>query len=125
MSSLALHGQPFDETPPDFSGQDEQWMGHHMEDVVAQQQLEGRSRISLFDLKTPILMLWSFLRGVVLALGRHLYYASRAGTVVHSSNGSNWAVHSQEWVLRFGLAFAFLVNGFFISAVGLAYTQRV
>jgi hypothetical protein len=96
-------------------------MGHHTEEVVTHQQ-HSRRRTNLIK-KTPALMIWSFLSGVIQALGHHLYYASRAGTTVHGSNGSSWAIHSQEQILRFGLAFAFLVKGFFIITVKLAYTQ--
>jgi hypothetical protein len=122
MTFHALHGKPTHDTYVDSSGQDPQWIGHQMDETVTDQQLSRRRTILM---KTPALMIWSFLSGIILALGHHLYYASRAGTIVHDSHGSNWAIHSQEWILRFGLAFAFLVKGFFIIAVGLAYTQCV
>ncbi len=68
-------------------------------------------------------MLLFFLTGVLIALGHHVYYNTRAGMIVPSSNGPNWQIQGQELVLRFGLEIAFLTNAFLVNAVGRAYTQ--
>lgn len=56
--------------------------------------------------------------GILLALGHHLYYASLNGTTAGSAS-------RQQWPIRFGTAFAYLVTSCLNAAVGLAFTQQL
>jgi hypothetical protein len=103
--------------------QAQQWIVYQSE-INSSNPFRKWSRSTLSRWKAPALMISSFIIGVLLALGHHLYYASLAGSIVRDSNGSNWALYSQEWILRFGLGVAFLVKAF-ATAVGLGYTQYV
>lgn len=68
--------------------------------------------------RAPSLMLASLLCGAALALGHHFHYASLDGTVVSSGP-------RQEWALRFGSAFAVMVQSCLVASVAVAYAQRV
>ncbi|KAF2114839.1 hypothetical protein BDV96DRAFT_86392 [Lophiotrema nucula] len=63
-------------------------------------------------------MLCSFTAGIVLAVGHHLYYARLNDSLVGSAA-------RQQWPLRFGTAFAFLVQICYANATGIAYVQWV
>ena len=65
----------------------------------------------------PVGMIAFFICGVSFATGHHLYYSSLNGTEVHDDE-------SQQWAIRFGTAFAFLVEVPLAAAVSIAQTQR-
>lgn len=69
------------------------------------------------DWKAPSKMIALLVAGLVLAIGHHYYYRSLAGNIVTNSS-------DQEWKIRFGTAFAFLVKACFAGAVFLAYTEH-
>ncbi|MCJ1465827.1 hypothetical protein MMC07_004446 [Pseudocyphellaria aurata] len=66
----------------------------------------------------PVTMIAFFVSGVSFAAGHHAYYSSLDGTVVRDNE-------SQQWAIRFGSAFAFLVEVPLVAAVSIAQTQRV
>lgn len=68
--------------------------------------------------RTPTTMIAAFLTGIIFAIAHHLYYSSMRGKLVYSSS-------QQEWTLRIGNAFAFLVKTSFASTVGVAYIQHI
>lgn len=67
---------------------------------------------------TPVTMIAFFVSGVSFAAGHHAYYSSLDGTGVRDNE-------SQQWAIRFGTAFAFLVEVSLVAAVSIAQTQRV
>ena len=62
-------------------------------------------------------MISALLSGTLFAVGHHLFYNSHDGEDVRGSMG-------QQWVIRIGTAFAFLVTTFLAAAAGSAYVQR-
>ena len=58
-----------------------------------------------------------FICGVAFAIGHHAYYSSLDNTEVRDDE-------SQQWLIRFGAAFVFLVEVPLVAAVGIAQTQR-
>lgn len=67
----------------------------------------------------------SFIAGTAFAVGHHLYYNSLNGTIVPDNVDQNWDLRSQQWRLRIGVVFAFLVKMFFTISIEAAYTQLV
>lgn len=65
----------------------------------------------------PVSMIAFFISGVCFASGHHAYYSSLNGTEVRDDE-------SQQWAIRFGTAFAFLVEVPLAAAVSIAQTQR-
>lgn len=65
----------------------------------------------------PVGMIAFFLFGVSFAIGHHAYYSSLDGTDVRDDE-------SQQWAIRFGTAFAFLVEVPLAAAVSISQTQR-
>lgn len=65
----------------------------------------------------PVAMVAFFMSGVSFATGHHAYYSSLDGTEVRDDE-------SQQWAIRFGTAFAFLVEVSLATAVSIAQTQR-
>ncbi|RFU31192.1 hypothetical protein B7463_g5137, partial [Scytalidium lignicola] len=61
-------------------------------------------------------MVISLLAGILFAIGHHLFYHSLNGRIVGSTS-------SQQWSLRIGNAFAFIVGYSLKTAVGIAYIQ--
>lgn len=70
------------------------------------------------SLVQPTWMALFVIFGILLALGHHLYYASLNGTTAGSAS-------RQQWPIRFGTAFAYLVTSCLNAAVGLAFTQQL
>ncbi|TVY80657.1 hypothetical protein LSUE1_G004906 [Lachnellula suecica] len=68
--------------------------------------------------KTPFAILSWALVGFALAFGHHFYYMSLHGTKVGSSSRQNWA-------LRFGTAFSFLVIATLRASCEAAYKQHI
>jgi len=56
--------------------------------------------------------------GILLAVGHHLYYPSLDDKLVSSTK-------QQQWAIRFGTAFALLVQGFLAAAVAVASNQHI
>lgn len=67
--------------------------------------------------KALIIITSSLVAGLSLALGHHFLYQSVQGRVVTDVSVS------QAWMLRFGTAFAFLVNTAFAIGVAASYVQ--
>ena len=65
----------------------------------------------------PVGMIAFFFSGVAFALGHHAYYSSLNDTEVRDDE-------SQQWAIRFGTAFAFLVEVPLTAAVSITQTQR-
>ena len=65
----------------------------------------------------PIIMITSLVLGVGFALGHHFFYNSRDGTSVGNTT-------QQEWYIRVGTYFAYLVTFTFGVAIATAYTQQ-
>lgn len=65
----------------------------------------------------PVGMIAFFICGVSFATGHHVCYSSLDGTEVRDDE-------SQQWAIRFGTAFAFLVEVPLAAAVSIAQTQR-
>lgn len=65
----------------------------------------------------PVGMIAFFVSGVSFAVGHHAYYSSLDGSEVRDDE-------SQQWAIRFGTAFAFLVEVPLAAAVSIAQTQR-
>ncbi|KAI9164065.1 formylmethionine deformylase-like protein [Paramyrothecium foliicola] len=75
--------------------------------------------ISWFNLwRSPIFMISFLLSGILLSLGHHLYYSSLDGKEVLTTI-------EQQWALRIGTGFAFLVRAAFAAAIGVAFTQQI
>jgi len=81
---------------------------------------------------TPVTMLLSYLFGIGLAIGHHLYYTMLDGDVVGSTERQQWSLryilhHSLKRMTltlqRFGNAFAISISLSLKIAVGIAYTQ--
>ncbi|CAI7641693.1 unnamed protein product [Penicillium glandicola] len=68
--------------------------------------------------RCPTLMIISVVCGAMLSVGHHLYYRSLDNTLVNS-------VNQQTWAIRIGTGFAFLINSFLVSAVGIAAAQEI
>jgi hypothetical protein len=66
----------------------------------------------------PTLMTSSFFAAIVFAIAHHLYYAKLNNTLVGPTT-------KQQWPIRFGTAFAFLVKASLTTATGTAYIQWV
>jgi hypothetical protein len=66
----------------------------------------------------PMWMTVFLLLGILLAVGHHLYYASLEGSTTGSAS-------RQQWPIRFGTAFAYLITTCLNAAVGLAFTQQL
>ena len=65
----------------------------------------------------PIIMIASLILGVGFALGHHFFYNSRDGTSVGNTT-------QQEWYIRVGTYFAYLVTFTLGVAIATAYTQQ-
>lgn len=65
----------------------------------------------------PIIMIASLVLGVGFALGHHSFYNSRDGTSVGNTT-------QQEWYIRVGTYFAYLVTFTLGVAIATAYTQQ-
>ncbi|KAI5464468.1 hypothetical protein BGZ63DRAFT_503248 [Mariannaea sp. PMI_226] len=78
--------------------------------------------------RSPVTMILFFLGATGCAIGHHFYYSRLDGTVV-TNTSSRWDLESvrngQEWAIRFGTAFAFLVKTLFAAAVAIAFQQRL
>lgn len=83
---------------------------------------EPRSWISRFW--SQITMASLFLGATGCAVGHHFYYKSLDGSQVIETS-SRWDWGGQEWKIRFGTAFAFLVKSMFAGAVVEALNQRL
>lgn len=68
--------------------------------------------------RAPTLMVASFLAGTAFALLHHFYYSWLGGQQVPPPN-------LQEWPIRLGSGFMFLVKSTFTAAVGTAYIQHI
>jgi len=68
--------------------------------------------------QAPTSMVCLALSGVLLALGHHFYYLFLDGTVAGSAS-------RQQWAIRFGTAFSFLVVACLKVASGQAYEQYI
>lgn len=72
----------------------------------------------------PLSMLALFISGLLVSIGHHLFYTRLHGTRVRSSgDGSTYL--TQNWILRYGTAFAFLAKALLASAVVVAYKQHM
>lgn len=65
----------------------------------------------------PVGMVAFFLSGVIVAIGHHIYYTWLDGTSISDDE-------SQQWAVRFGTVFAFLVEISLVAAVSIAQMQR-
>ena len=76
---------------------------------------------------TPMEMFGSLLAGIALAVGHDQFYRRLDGTFVTGGDGldGNVSPVPQEWVIRIGTAFAFLVKTFLVAAACVAYSQRM
>ncbi|KUJ21294.1 uncharacterized protein LY89DRAFT_547954, partial [Mollisia scopiformis] len=70
------------------------------------------------DWSNPTLMIMSLLAGIGFAVGHHFYYRWLNGKQVGDS-------HHQQWPLRIGTGFAWLVALFLKTSIGVAYIQYV
>lgn len=80
------------------------------------------SRLPRIHWKTPVSMVGFLLAGTACAVGHHVYYQSLDHQIVTDSTGI-WDLENQQWHLRFGNAFAFVVKSFFVAATIAAFKQ--
>ncbi|KAK5996953.1 hypothetical protein PT974_02301 [Cladobotryum mycophilum] len=73
-------------------------------------------------------MVMFFVGATASAIGHDVYYSSLHGTVVVNTT-SKWDLEAvrdgQEWKIRFGTGFAFLVKAMFAQAVVIAFQQHL
>jgi uncharacterized membrane protein len=62
------------------------------------------------------LIITNLVLGILLSVGHHLFYASLDGGIVQT-------LSQQEWYLRTGTGFSFLVRAFLSASIGSAYIQ--
>lgn len=86
-------------------------------DSRAQPKSEKPTRGSWSYWKSFVTVSATLVLGVALATGHHFLYLRFHGKVVGDISVS------QSWILRFGTAFAFLVNTAFAISVGASYVQ--
>ena len=67
-------------------------------------------------MRSPVLMLLCFAAGNIAALGHHLFYSHYAGAVVGDAA-------EQEWNIRLGSVFAWILQLSLMASVWFAYTQ--
>lgn len=72
--------------------------------------------------KTPASMMFFLLAGIVCAIGHHLYYSWLDNQIVNHTDKS-WDITSQQWRLRIGTGFAFLVKVLLATSTIIAYRQ--
>lgn len=96
-----------------------------------EQDTGSRTRAKIHWL-TPAAMLLSYIVGICLAVGHHLYYTMLDGDVVGSTDRQQWSLryvlqHASMFTAltlhRFGNAFAISISLSLKIAVGIAYTQ--
>jgi len=75
--------------------------------------------------QAPTKMISLLLIGSLCAGGHHLFYQSlNASPVRTKAEGApDWA--TQDWIIRYGVAFAFLAKTFLAAAVAIAYKQHI
>jgi hypothetical protein len=70
-----------------------------------------------------------FLSATAGAIGHHFYYSSLNGTAVVVTTSNEWSLDAmregQEWKIRFGSGFAFLVKSMFAGSVVIAFQQQL
>ena len=81
------------------------------------QATSSSKRSKHIDPIAPITMIVSLILGVGFALGHHFFYNSRDGTSVGNTT-------QQEWYIRVGTYFAYLVTFTLGVAIATAYTQQ-
>ena len=84
--------------------------------TVKEQPMSVNSELKI-HWAAPVGMIAFAVCGVSFAIGHHAYYSSLNGTDVRDNK-------SQQWAIRFGTAFALLVEVPLAAAVGIAQTQR-
>ncbi|KAF2109692.1 hypothetical protein BDV96DRAFT_635959 [Lophiotrema nucula] len=72
---------------------------------------------------TPSIMILSFLAGMLLAFGHHLFYASLRDRPTTSVSLMSGRYKGQQLTIAIGTALAFLVQAAFVLAVSTAYYQ--
>ncbi|KAF4947196.1 hypothetical protein FSARC_14015 [Fusarium sarcochroum] len=75
--------------------------------------------------QTPAKMLALFGLGTLSAIGHHLFYESLNSTPVRTAHDGSPAYKTQEWISRYGLAFAFITKILLASSVAIAYKQHI
>ncbi|KAF7191967.1 hypothetical protein HII31_06612 [Pseudocercospora fuligena] len=75
--------------------------------------------------RAPTLIVFSFLVGLILAIGHHLLYASLDGQIASDGryNIAGWNVSRQQLATSGGTALAFLVKAALVFCVSTAYAQ--
>jgi hypothetical protein len=79
-------------------------------------------QISLY---TPVSMVSLFLSGILVAVGHHLFYSRFDRSFVHEVNKMDSKYLSQEWIIRYGTAFAFVAKTLLAGSVMVAYRQHM
>ncbi|TAQ89052.1 hypothetical protein B7494_g2621 [Chlorociboria aeruginascens] len=105
--------QPYESLPPAINPQ-ERLMHDHVGQVHEQEKYVKWGTAW----QTPFFMVMWAIVGFGFALGHHFYYQSLDGTKVGSSSRQNWAI-------RFGTAFTFLVVACLRAACDSAYKQYI
>lgn len=72
--------------------------------------------------RMPASIMFFLLAGVVCAIGHHIYYSWLDDQIVNHTDAS-WDLTSQQWRLRIGTGFAFLVKVLLATSAVIAYKQ--
>jgi hypothetical protein len=91
-------------------------------DRIATELQPVQWRISLY---TPVSMISLFISGVLVAVGHHLFYARFHHTYTSEVNSVESVYLSQEWIIRYGTAFAFVAKTLLAGSVLVAYRQHM
>lgn len=86
------------------------------QDALLPKQKNTPVRTTALGSTIPILISISFLLGLLLAIGHHVFYNHWNHQPVKSSS-------QQQWIIRGGTAFAFGVKTFLVLATSVSYTQ--
>ncbi|KAF8860857.1 hypothetical protein BDZ45DRAFT_550322, partial [Acephala macrosclerotiorum] len=74
--------------------------------------------------KAPAKMVGLLAAGVGVAIWHHAYYNSLVGTSV-ATDESKWDRKSQQWQIRYGIAFAFASKTCLAASISIAYQQHI
>lgn len=74
--------------------------------------------------KAPVKIGGFLIAGAGVAAGHHFFYRHLDGKEV-STDDSRWNLTSQQWKLRYGNGFAFLVKTCLAASISVAYQQHI
>jgi hypothetical protein len=87
----------------------------------------GRHHSRRLHWRMPCVMVSSLFVGITLAIGHHFFYRYWNGKMVNNDYSQGWLYQdwtSQNWIIRYGTAFAFLVKVFCAISTSSAYIQQ-